>query len=336
MYEPWNALEAPRFTGPRTYARLPWVKTLEGVEAAVYGLPWDGGTSFRSGARFGPEAIRSASGMIRTYNPVQRVQVFGALSTIDYGDAPTAPGYIEETLARMERFVAPLAEAGVVGIAMGGDHSVTLAELRALARVHGPLGLVHLDSHTDLWDTYNGLPYSHGTMFRRAIIEGIVDPARVIQAGMRGSLYGEDDENIPGELGVETIPWIDLVDLPPSEFADRARLRVADKPAFLSLDVDFVDAAFCPGTGTPEVAGPSSFQAMQYLRALADIDFVGYDVVEVAPQYDGPGQATALFASGAIFEMLSMVARRRRSRLEGTAAAASARSDVVSSVERPV
>jgi agmatinase len=336
MYEPWNALEAPRFTGPRTYARLPWVQTLEGVEAAVYGLPWDGGTSFRSGARFGPEAIRSASGMIRTYNPVQRVQVFGALSTIDYGDAPTAPGYIEETLARMERFIAPVAEAGVVGIAMGGDHSVTLAELRALARVHGPLGLVHLDSHTDLWDTYNGLPYSHGTMFRRAIIEGILDPARVIQAGMRGPLYGEDDENIPSELGVETIPWIDLVDLPPSELAERARLRVADKPAFLSLDVDFVDAAFCPGTGTPEVAGPSSFQAMQYLRALADIDFVGYDVVEVAPQYDGPGQATALFASAAIFEMLSMVARRRRSRLEGTAAAGSARADVVGSTERPV
>src|SRR3954452_23949789 len=119
MYEPWNALEAPRFTGPRTYARLPWVQTLEGVESAVYGLPWDGGTSFRSGARFGPEAIRSASGMIRTYNPVQRVQVFGALSSIDCGDSPTAPGYIEETLTRMEQFIAPLAEAGVIGIAMG-------------------------------------------------------------------------------------------------------------------------------------------------------------------------------------------------------------------------
>src|SRR6476619_2283959 len=139
MHEPWNALEAPWFTGPRTYARLPWVKELDGVDAAVYGLPWDGGTSFRPGARFGPEAIRSASGMIRTYNPVQKVQVFGALSTIDYGDAPTAPGYIEETLARMEQFISPLAEAGVVGIAMGGDHSVSLAELRALARVHGPL-----------------------------------------------------------------------------------------------------------------------------------------------------------------------------------------------------
>ena len=158
MYEPWDALEAPRFTGPRTYGRLPSVKVCRKIETAIYGLPWDGGTSFRSRARFGPEAIRSASGMIRTYNPVQRVQVFGALSSIDYGDAPTAPGYIEETLARIERFVAPIAEAGVIGIGMGGDHSVALGELRALASVHGPLGLVHLDAHTDLWDTYNGLP----------------------------------------------------------------------------------------------------------------------------------------------------------------------------------
>jgi agmatinase len=312
MYEPWDALQAPRFTGPRTYARLPYVRDLQGASAAVYGLPWDGGTSFRSGARFGPEAIRSASGMIRTYNPVQRVQVFGALSTIDYGDAPTAPGYIEESLERMQEFLRPLAEARVVGLGMGGDHSVALAELRALAAVHGPLGLVHLDAHTDLWDTYNGLPYAHGTMFRRAIIEGVLDPARVIQAGMRGPLYGVDDEDIPSTLGVETIPWIELARMTPEELAARAAARVGDGPAFLTLDVDFVDAAFCPGTGTPEVAGPTSFEAMQYLRALWQIPFVGYDVVEVAPQYDGPGQVTALFAANALFEMLSSVARRER------------------------
>jgi agmatinase len=312
MYEPWNALDAPRFTGPRTFARLPVVKELPGVDVAVFGMPWDGGTSFRSGTRFGPEAIRSASGMIRTYNPVQRVQVFGALSCIDYGDAPTAPGYIEDTLRRIQEFVAPLAAAGVVGLGMGGDHSVTLAELRALAAVHGPLGLVQLDSHTDLWDSYNGLPYGHGTMFRRAIEEGTLVPARMLQAGMRGSLYGEDDEGIPAALGVETIPWIELSALSPEQFGARAAGRVGDGPTFLSFDVDFVDCAFCPGTGTPEVAGPSSFEAMQYLRALAGIPFVGYDVVEVAPQYDGPGQATALFAANAIFEILSMIARRRR------------------------
>lgn len=210
MYEPWDALQAPRFTGPRTYARLPHVKELEGVDAAVFGMPWDGGASFRSGTRFGPEAIRSASGMIRTYNAVQRVQVFGELSSIDYGDSPTAPGYIEDTLHRIEDFVRPLAESRAVPIGMGGDHSVTLAELRALAAVHGPLGLVHMDSHTDLWDTYNGHPYAHGTMFRRALEEGIVDASRMLQAGIRGPLYGEDDEGIPAALGVEN----DLLDRP--------------------------------------------------------------------------------------------------------------------------
>jgi agmatinase len=314
MYEPWDALEAPRFTGPRTYARLPHITELDGVDAAVFGIPWDGGASFRGGARFGPEGVRSASGMIRTYNPVQRVQVFGRLSTIDYGDAPTAPGYLEETLRRVEGFMRPMAESGAIPIAIGGDHSATLAELRALAAAHGPLGLIHLDSHSDLWDTYfDGIRYSHGTMFRRAIEEGIVDPSRMLQAGMRGPLYGESDEAIPGELGVESIPWTELARIPPERFAELARERLGDSPAFLSLDVDFVDAAFCPGTGTPEVGGPSSFEALSYLRALTGLAFVGYDVVEVAPAYDGPGQITALFAANAVFEMLSLTVLARAS-----------------------
>jgi agmatinase len=313
VYEPWDALKAPRFTGPRTYARLPYVKELDGVHAAVFGIPWDGGASFRGGARFGPEGVRSASGMIRTYNPVQKVQVFGALSTIDYGDAPTAPGYIEQTLERVEAFVRPIAESEALPVAIGGDHSMTLAELRALAAVHGPLGLVHLDSHMDLWDTYfDGLRYSHGTLFRRALEEGILDPSRVLQAGMRGPLYGEADEEIPGALGVETIPWVELVELTAAELAERARARLGTGPAFLSLDVDFVDAAFCPGTGTPEVGGPTSFEALTYLRALTGMRFVGFDVVEVAPAYDGPGQVTALFAANAVFEMLSLITVARR------------------------
>jgi agmatinase len=314
IHQPPDALAAPRFTGPRTFARLPNLATLEDVDCAVFGMPWDGGTTFRSGARFGPEAIRSASGMIRTYNQAQQVQVFGALSAVDYGDAPTAPGYIEETLRRIEAYVAPIAAAGVVPLGMGGDHSVALAELRALASVHGPLGLVQLDSHTDLWDTYNGLPYSHGTVFRRAIEAGILDASRVVGAGMRGSLYGEDDEALPGTLGVETIPWAELAELTPEAFAARVAERVGEGPVFCTLDVDFVDPAFCPGTGTPEVGGPTSHQALGYLRALREVEFVGFDVVEVAPAYDGPGQVTALFAASALFEMLSLVALRRRSK----------------------
>ena len=168
---------------------------------------------------------------------------------MDFGDARTVPGYIEDTLGRIEEFVRPIAEAGVVPLGIGGDHSVTLAELRAIASVHGPLGLLQFDSHTDLWDEYNGRPYSHGTMFRRAIEEGVVDPARMIQVGMRGPLYGVEDERIPEELGVEMIPWHELAGWTPAELAERARERLAGRPAFLTFDVDFVDPAYCPGRG---------------------------------------------------------------------------------------
>jgi agmatinase len=307
MHQPPNALLAPRFTGPRTYARLPNVKDLAGVDAAVFGMPWDGGASFRPGARFGPEAVRSASGCIRTYNAVQKVQVFGELSCVDYGDAPTAPGYIVETLDRIREFVQPIAEAGVIPVGIGGDHSSTLGELRALAAVHGPLGLVHLDSHTDLWDRYNGLPMAHGTMFRRGIEEGVIDPSRMIQAGMHGSLYGEADDLIPGELGVEMVPYEELCEITPAAFADRVRARIGDGPTFLTFDIDLVDAAYAPGTGTPEIGGPTSREAVRLVRALRGIPFVGYDCVEVSPPYDGPGQITALLAANLIFEFLTLI-----------------------------
>jgi agmatinase len=314
IHQPWDALDRPRFTGPRTFARLPHVQDLTGVDVAVLGLPWDGSTTFRSGARFGPEAIRSASAMLRTYNPAQGVQAFGELSCVDYGDAPTAPGYVVESLDRIGAFLAPLAAAGVVTVGMGGDHLVTLPQLRALAAQHGPLGLVHLDAHADLWDAYNGLPYGHGTVLRRAIDEGVLEPARVVQAGMRGSLYSPDDERIAAAAGATAIPWEQLAQMAPAELAALVRERVGDGPTFLSLDVDFVDPAYCPGTGTPEVGGPTSHQALQFVRALSDMRFVGYDVVEVAPAYDSRGALTALFAATAMFEMVSL-ARRASTRL---------------------
>jgi agmatinase len=309
IHQPPDASRAPRFTGPRTFGRLPHTTDLAGVDAAVYGMPWDGSTSFRSGARFGPEAVRSMSSLLRPYNPALEIQVFGVLSMIDYGDAPTVPGYIEDTLPAIEDYVHKLVEQHIVGVGVGGDHSVTLAELRALSRQHGPLGLVQLDSHTDLWDSYFGRPLSHGTVFRRAIEEGAIDPSRVIQAGMRGSLYAASDVAVPLELGVEVIPWTELATLSPLEFGDRARRRLGSGPAFLTFDVDFVDPAFCPGTGTPEVGGPTSHEALGFLRALTGIEFVGYDVVEVAPQYD-PAQVTALLAANVVYEMLSLVAKR--------------------------
>jgi agmatinase len=306
IHEPPDALAAPRFTGPRTYARLPHHTTLEGAHAAVFGMPWDGGTSFRSGARFGPEAVRSASGMIRTYNAVQRVQVFGELSTIDYGDAHTVPGYIEDTLARIEDFVRPIAEAGVVPVGVGGDHSVTLAELRALAKRHGPLALVQLDSHGDTWEQYFGQKYFHGTTFKRAVEEGLLDARASVQAGMRGSLYGAEDIEVARDLGFTVLSTDELRALGPTGYGELVLGKVGSRPVFVSFDIDFLDPAFAPGTGTPEVGGFSTAEALAFLRALRGIKLAGCDVVEVSPPYDGPGMVTALAAANVLYELLSL------------------------------
>src|SRR3712207_3656740 len=253
--------------------RLPHVTDLEGVDVAIAGVPTDDAVSFKSGARFGPEAIRSASVLLRPYNPRLKVDVVETLSMVDYGDAPTVPGYHLESLERIEAFLRPVHEAGVVPLCLGGDHSMVLAELRAAAATHGPLALVHLDAHADVWDAYYGVKHFHGTVFKRAAEEGLIDPARSVQAGLRGTLCGESDVEAPRELGFEAIYMEELETLTPETYGERVRARVGDTPAFLSFDVDFVDPAFAPGTGTPEVGGPTSAQAMAYLRALTGIDF---------------------------------------------------------------
>ena len=311
MYEPVDALQSPRYSGPRTFGRLPHVETTDGVDVALFGMPWDSGTSYRPGPRFGPEAVRSASALLRPYNPAQDVMVWGALSCVDHGDAPTVPGYIEDTLGRIQAYAEGIHRGGAIPLGIGGDHSVTLAELRAAAAVHGPLGLLHLDSHHDVWDSYFGRPLNHGTVFRRACEEGLLDPSRCLQAGMRGGLYSGDDYAASTELGMEIVPWSTLRTLSADEFGERARARLGDGPAFFTFDVDFVDPAFCPGTGTPEVGGPTSAHALDLVRALRGIDFRAFDVVEVAPAYDGPGQVTALLAANVMFEFLSLVALAR-------------------------
>ncbi len=310
-YRPADSLASPRFSGPRTFMRLPHLETTEGVDVAVVGIPTDDAVSFRSGARFGPEAIRSASVFLRPFNPYLNVEIFDHLSVVDHGDAPTVPGYHEETLRRGQEYLEPIHRAGVIPLCLGGDHSIVVAELRAAAAVHGPLALVHLDAHADVWDAYYGAKYFHGTVFRRAFEEKLIDPARSVQAGMRGTLYGADDEEEPRRLGFLSLPWVELKKLTPEQYGDIVRERVGERPAFLSFDIDFVDPAFAPGTGTPEVGGPSSDVALAYLRSLRDIDFRGLDCVEVAPAYD-PGGITALLAATACHELLSLLALRRR------------------------
>jgi len=309
-YGPPDAFETPRFSGPRTFMRLPHVRDLEGVDLAVVGIPTDGAVVYRSGARFGPEGIRSASVMLRNYNPLLRVDVVGALSLVDYGDVPTVPGSTADSLERSTAALEAIARAGVTTLCLGGDHTVLLAELRALASVHGPLGLVQLDAHHDLWGEYFGQKLFHGSVVRRAVEEGLIDPARSIQAGLRGSLTEAADADLPARFGIDALTCEELLALGPGGFSQRVRDRVGDGSCFLSFDIDFVDPAFAPGTGTPEVGGPTSREALTFVRSLAGLDFRGFDCVEVSPPFD-PAAVTAFTAANACFEMLSLLAIRR-------------------------
>jgi len=292
--------------------RAPHTTDLAGVDAAVYGIPFDTATSYRTGTRFGPEAIRSASALLRPYNPALEVNVVETLSIVDYGDLPVSPGDTQRTYGQVEQALAPLVEAGVFPLALGGDHSVTLAELRVLARRHGPLALVQLDAHGDTWDEYFGQRYFHGTTFLRASEERLIEPGASIQAGLRGSLYGAEDLESARELGFGVLPCEQLRTLGPGGFASLVRERAGTRPVFISFDVDVLDPAFAPGTGTPEVGGLSTAEALAFLRTLRGIQLVGADVVEVSPPYDGPGQQTALAAANVAYELLGLRALTQR------------------------
>ena len=309
-YGPPDAFETPRFSGPRTFMRLPYGRDLDGVDVAIVGIPTDGAVVYRSGARFGPEGIRSVSVTLRNYNQMLAVDVVEKLSAVDYGDVPTVPGSTADSLARSAAALEEIARAGVTTVCLGGDHTVLLAELRALAAVHGPLGLIQFDAHHDLWDEYFGQKLFHGSVVRRAVEEGLIDPARSIQAGLRGSLNEAGDAALPTQFGLDALTYEELAALGPGGFSQRVRNRVGSSPCFLSFDVDFVDPAFAPGTGTPEVGGPSSREALTYVRSLAGLDFRGFDCVEVSPPFD-PAGVTALLAANACFEMLSLLALRR-------------------------
>ena len=310
-YRPADAFTSPRFAGPRTFMRLPHVAGTDGIDFAVLGMPFDTATSFRSGARFGPEAVRSASALLRPYNPEQGVDIFAHLSGVDGGDLPVAPGDTPSTYERAQAGLRPYVDAGVFTVVIGGDHAITLAELREIARVHGPLALVHLDAHGDTWDEYFGQRYFHGTTFRRAAEEGVIDPSASVQAGMRGSLYGVEDIESARDMGFTVLSTRELLALGPDGYGDLVRERAGGRAAFLSFDVDFCDPAYAPGTGTPEIGGATSGQAAAFVRALRGLRLVGCDVVEVAPAYDSPGQPTALLGATIAWEAVSLHAAAR-------------------------
>jgi agmatinase len=306
-YEPADSFETPRFSDVRTFMRLPNTRDLENADAAIVGAPFDTGATFRAGARFGPEGIRSASHLLRRYNPSLDVAIFDLLSVIDYGDVPVVPGYIEESYRRIEQGLEPIHGTGVTPIVLGGDHSIALPELRAAAAVHEPLALVQFDSHPDTWDSYFGERHTHGTPFRRAVEEGLLDTSRSIQVGMRGSIYDRGDWDDAREMGFDLVPTDEIRELGIPSVIDRIRGRTDGAKVYVSFDVDFVDPAYAPGTGTPEIGGFTSREAQEFVRGLAGLEIVGCDVVEVYPAYDH-AQITALLAANVAHEFLSLLA----------------------------
>ena len=286
--------------------RLPSPADLDGVNLAVVGIPFDTATSFRPGARFAPAAIRDISAILRPYHPGHAIDLFDRLSAVDYGDLDVVPGNTERTLEVAAEALGPVLDAGIFPIVLGGDHTVALAELRAHAGHYGPVAVVHLDAHGDGWDAYFGERYFHGTILRRAAEEGLLLPDSSIQAGIRGPLYGAQDLRIPEEFGFRVLTASELRELGSAGFGDAVRERVGDAPVFVTFDVDFVDPAYAPGTGTPEVGGFTSSETLELIRALTGIRLVGFDCVEVAPAYDTASQTTALLAANVVHEAMAL------------------------------
>ena len=316
-YEPIDPMQFPRFEGIKTFMRLQHLRTTEGIDFAIVGVPWDGGAGFRTGQRSGPDAIRMASALLRPYNYELDVKLYDHCRGVDYGDLPVVPGYIEDTNERIENELYPLVDAGVIPLLLGGDHSITLPELRAIAKVHGPVALIHFDSHPDTNDEYNGRPYSNGTPFQRAVEENLLVLEHSIQVGMRGSVYNKNYYDHPRSLGFDLITMEEVREIGLSKVIERIRDRVGNTNAFVTLDIDVVDPAFAPGTGTPEVGGFTSGETISMIRGLKGLKLIGADVVEVLPAID-PSAITALLAANIVYQLISLIALRKREKAENS------------------
>lgn len=311
--QPASALSSPRFCNMGTFMRMQKVDSAEGLDFAIAGAPFDTASSFRSGSRFGPNAIRNISAMMKPNNVIMQVNIMDGLKGGDIGDFNVTPVYIHPTYQAIEEGVANILKENACPIVLGGDHSITLAELRAVAKKYGPVALVHFDSHSDLCDEVFGQKYNHGTPFRRALEENLIDASHSIQVGMRGSLYDPDEHKMAAELGMKLIPAHKVREMGLETLIKTILERVGDKPCFLTFDIDFVDPAYAPGTGTPEVGGFTSLEALDLVRKIKDLNFVGFDLVEVLPAYDH-GEITAYLAANIVFEYLSILAVKKKAK----------------------
>jgi len=306
-YKPSDPLKTPRFTGVKTFMRLPHIKTLVDIDFAVIGVPSDAGASFRTGQREGPAAIRKISALLRNHNPILKISPFDYLSGVDYGDLPVIPGYIEDTYKQIAEGLHPIVDAGIIPILLGGDHAITLPELRAISKTHGPVALVHFDAHSDTSDEYFGKPYNHGTPFARAVEEKIILPEKSTQIGLRGSTFSKEHLDIPKSMGFDVITTKDIHQQGINKIIQQIISKVDGAKTFLTFDIDVVDPAFAPGTGTPEIGGLTSGEAIELIHGLKELNFIGFDVVEVLPAFD-PSEITALLAANVVFEFLSIIA----------------------------
>lgn len=306
---PPDGRQVPRFAGPDTFARLPRLQDLPGGKAAVAiaGIPFDSGVSYRPGARFGPTAVRNGSKLLRPYHPALQTHPMHVHQVADAGDIAVNPFDIAEAIAAVDRAArALLGQAGHL-IAIGGDHTIALPLLRATAARHGPVALVHFDAHLDTWDTYFGAPYTHGTPFRRAVEEGLLALEASAHVGIRGPLYGAADLTDDKRLGFAAISTADVAKHGTDQAIDRIRERVGDRPVYLSVDIDVLDPAHAPGTGTPEPGGLTTRELQFILRGLTGLNLAGADIVEVAPAYDH-AELTALAAANVAYEILGLLA----------------------------
>ena len=308
---PPGAREVPRFAGPATFARLPRIDQVERSDVAVLGVPFDSGTSFRPGARFGPEAVRAGSKLLRPYHPALEVEPWTALQLADAGDIAINPFDIVEAVSQIETAANDLYSKANRIVSIGGDHTVALPLLRAAHARHGPVAVVHFDAHLDTWDTYFGARYTHGTPFRRASEEGLLALDHCAHVGIRNSVYALADFDDDRRLGFATVSTLDVARRGVDEAVDRVRDRVGGLPMYVSIDIDVLDPAHAPGTGTPEPGGLTTRELQMILHGLADLDLIGADVVEVSPAYDH-AQLTALAAANVVYELLGMFAARAR------------------------
>jgi len=305
-----DATVVPRYAGEATFARLPRIDEVSQTDVAVLGIPFDSGVSYRPGARFGPSHIRESSRLLRPYNPVLQVQVFARQQVVDAGDLAVNPFSIDDAISTIERGARSLLERTKFVLTLGGDHTVALPMLRAVSAVHGPVAVVHFDAHLDTWDTYFGAAYTHGTPFRRASEEGLLDRTGCLHVGIRGPLYTDADLTQDTELGFQVIAAPDVEHLGVTGMVESIRQRVGDRPVYVSVDIDVLDPAHAPGTGTPEAGGLSSRELLATLRSFARLNLVGADIVEVAPAYDH-AQITGIAAAHVGYELLSALAARK-------------------------